>query len=167
MFDQTNNFVRKLSGKLMVKTKFKIPNSSRMYRFCHTEQQKCLFSFREELVKKESEDFKSDSPTGISLGNVGISPTLLGNIRLALMFGATVIECAVGNRIAHATYARLYWDLCNWFWSSRSYWTFEATASAASVATSDSSVSPLAVTRRNRSRRLSRLSPRCHRWPWQ
>ena len=28
MFDQTNNFVRKLSGKLMVKTKFKIPNSS-------------------------------------------------------------------------------------------------------------------------------------------
>ena len=28
IFDQTNNFVRKLSGKLMVKTKFKIPNSS-------------------------------------------------------------------------------------------------------------------------------------------
>ena len=28
VFDQTNNFVWKLSGKLMVKTKFKIPNSS-------------------------------------------------------------------------------------------------------------------------------------------
>ena len=26
VFDQTNNFVWKLSGKLMVKTKFKIPN---------------------------------------------------------------------------------------------------------------------------------------------